>query len=191
MSRRRSAPPCLALAVLAWAAACSSSGSAPVPGAAAAVPTITSTGTDLDVNFNPSRGVVIDVIHATPEAVWAVLPKAYADVGIPVREVSDASRTLGNPRFLVSRRLGDTPLSRYLECGSGITGPFADRYRIEMLIRTAVVPDPQGGVHVETYVDAKGRNPEGSSNTQVACASTQHLEREIAQRVRALAGGGA
>ena len=81
------------------------------------------------------------------------------------------------------------PLSRYLECGSGLTGPFADRYRIEMLVRTTIVPAGTGGVRVESYVEASARNPEGSSNTGVACATTQRLEREIAQRVRFHVGG--
>jgi hypothetical protein len=143
----------------------------------------------MDLSYSTSRGVVTDAVPVTPEAAWEALPKAYADLGIPVREVSEASRTLGNSRLAISRRLGDAPLSRYLECGSNLTGPFADRYRIEMLIRTSIVPADAGGVRVESYVEATGRNPEGSSNTGVACATTQRLEREIAARVRFHAGG--
>jgi hypothetical protein len=142
----------------------------------------------MDVSYTPSRGVVADVVGAPAEAVWAALPKAYADLGIPVREISDATRTLGNARLTLSRRLGETPLSRYLECGSGLTGPFADRYRVEMLIRTSVVP-AEGGARVESYLEATARNPEGSSNTGVACASTNRLERAIAERVRFHVGG--
>ncbi len=177
-----------ALIALILTAACSSTGSPPGPGGAAPLPSITTSGTTMDVTYSPSRGVVTEVVEATPEAAWEALPKAYADLGIPVREVSEASRTLGNSRFTLSRRLGETPLSRYLECGSGLTGPFADRYRIELLIRTSIVPVDGGGVRVETYVEASGRNPEGSSNTIVACATTQRLEREIAGRVRFHAG---
>ena len=179
-----------ALLAFALASACGSPGSGPAGGAATPPPSITGAGTTLDVSFAPSRGVVTDAVQATPEAAWAALPKAYADLGIPVREVSEASRVLGNSRFVISRRLGDTPLSRYLECGSGLTGPFADRYRIEMLVRTTVVPAETGGVRVESYVEASARNPEGSSNTGVACATTQRLEREIAARVRFHVGAG-
>ncbi|MHB1192964.1 MAG: hypothetical protein ACYC6F_07930 [Longimicrobiales bacterium] len=179
------------LLALVLASACGPAGSEPAPGAPAPPPSITTSGTGIDVAYASSRGVVTDVVQATPEAAWAALPKAYADLGIPVREVSAASRVLGNSRFTLSRRLGDTPLSRYLECGSGLTGPFADRYRIEMLIRTSIVPADGGAVRVETYLEATGRNPEGSSNTGVPCATTQRLEREIAGRVRFHAGGGA
>jgi hypothetical protein len=178
------------LFALVFAAACASSGSDRARVAASPPPSVTGAGTTLDVNFSTSRGVVSDAVQATPEAAWEALPKAYADLGIPVTEVSDAARALGNSRFLVARRLGETPLSRYLECGSGLTGPFADRYRIEMLIRTSIVPAETGSVRVDTYVEASARNPEGSSNTSVACASTQRLEREIAERVRFHVGAG-
>ena len=175
--------------ILMLASACGSSGSGAGPGAATPPPSITGGGTTMDLNYSTSRGVVTDAVPATPEAAWEALAKAYADLGIPVREVSEVSRTLGNSRLAISRRLGDVPLSRYLECGSNLTGPFADRYRIEMLIRTSIVPADAGGVRVESYIEATGRNPEGSSNTSVACATTQRLEREIAGRVRAHVGG--
>jgi hypothetical protein len=174
---------------LVFAAACGTPASGPFPGAGGPAPSVTASGTTVDVAYSTTRGVVTDVVEATPEAVWEALPKAYADLGIPVRDVSDASRTLGNPRLAISRRLGDTPLSRYLECGSNLTGPFADRYRVEMLIRTSVAPAEGGGARVESYVEASARNPEGSSNTGVACASTQRLERQIVERIRFHAGG--
>ena len=59
-----------------------------------------------------------------------------------------------------------------------------------MLIRSSIVPAEGGGVRVESYLEASARNPEGSSNTGVACATTQRLEREIAGRVRFHVGGG-
>ena len=179
-----------ALFAFVLASACGSPGSGPAPGAATPPPSLTAAGTTMDLSFTPSRGVVTDAVQATPEAAWAALPKAYADLGIPVKEASDASRVLGNSRFVISRRLGDTPLSRYLECGSGLTGPFADRYRIEMLIRSTIIPAEGGGVRVESYLEASARNPEGSSNTGVACATTQRLERQIAGRVRFHVGAG-
>jgi len=176
--------PLLLPLTLVVASACGAPGAAPAPGRATPPPSVTTSGTTTDVTFSTTRGVVTEVVQATPEAAWAALPNAYADLGIAVKEVSEASRVLGNARLLVSRRLGETPLSRYLECGSGLTGPFADRYRVEMLIRTAVVPAEGGGARLESYLEASARNPEGSSNTGVACASTQRLERMIAERVR-------
>lgn len=152
-------------------------------------PAIYATGETTEVYIPTERSVVTDVIRATPDAAWAALPRVYAELGIEVKDRSDADHVLGNPRFTVSRRLLGEPLSRFLECGSGLMGPFADTYRIDMLIRSGIEPAEGGGAQVGTYVEARGRNPEGTSNTAVACTSTQRLERMIAERVRLYAEG--
>jgi hypothetical protein len=117
----------LAPLLLVLAAACAASGSDPVRVRATRPPSVQASGTTTDVNISTERAIVSEVIQATPEVAWESLRKAYADLGIEVKETSDASRVLGNSRLVISRRLGDAPLSRYLECGAGLTGPFADR----------------------------------------------------------------
>jgi len=171
-----------------YAACASTSDSTPV--ASARPPSVyASGGSTVDVFIPTERAVVSDAIRATPEAAWAGLQLAYEHFGIEVKERSDANRMLGNPRFVVSRRLGDTPLSRYLECGSGLMGAFADRYRVEMSIRSVVLSGEAGGSRIDTVIQVSARNPEGTSNTAVACTSTQRLEREIAEQVRLHAEG--
>lgn len=151
---------------------------------------ISMSGSTVDVHIPQDRAIVGNLILASPAATWAVLRKAYEDLGIPVTESSAASRTLGNPRFLVSRRLGNTALSRFLSCGAGIHGPFADNYRVELFVRSTVVPADEGASELHTYVEAVARNPEGTSNTAVPCSSTRRLERDIATRVHLLVAGG-
>lgn len=149
-------------------------------------PSVTASGGTVDVSLSTERAIVSEVVDATPEAAWAALPQAWADLGLTVLESSGAARTLGNSRLAVSRRLGNVPLSRYLSCGSGIQGPFADLYRVQMSIQSTVVPASGGGVEIRTFIDAVARNPEGTSSAQVPCTSTQRLEREIVAKVRAL-----
>lgn len=151
---------------------------------------IAASGSSVDVHIPTDRAIVANVILASPAATWVALGKAYEDLGIPVTESSAASRTLGNPRFLVFRRLGSTPLSRFLSCGEGMHGPFADNYRVEMFIRSTVVPAGEGASELHTYVEARARNPEGTSNTEVMCSSARRLERDIATRVHLLVAGG-
>lgn len=171
------------LLLLALAACASPPGDA-VDVTSPARPSVTVSGATVDINIPTERAIVAEAVDATPAAAWSALPKAWADLGIEVRESSRATRTLGNARLTVSRRLGDVPLSRYLSCGAGIQGAFADSYRIQMSIQSAVVPAQGGGVEIRTYIEAVARNPEGTSNTAVNCTSTQRLERDIASRVR-------
>jgi hypothetical protein len=152
-------------------------------------PSMSTTGSSMDIYVPTGRAIVTNVIRATPVAAWNALAQVYADFGIEVKERSEADHVLGNPRFVISRRMVGAPMSTYLECGSGLKGPFADSYRIEMLIRSAVYDAEAGGSRIDTYVEATARNPEGTSNTAVVCSSTQRLEREIAERVRLYAEG--
>lgn len=175
--------------LLVLAAGCASGTADPGRVSTARPSSVQGSGSSVDINLAPDRAIVREAIQATPDAAWAALPKAYADLGIAVRETSGAARTLGNSRLVVSRRLAGNPLSTYLECGSGITGRFADRYRIEIVIRSTIVAAEGGGAQVDTYLEALARNPEGGSNTGVACTSTQRLEQEIAARVRVHAEG--
>lgn len=151
---------------------------------------ISATSTSVDVSLPPDREIVAESVRATPPVAWAALLKAYEDLGIEVKEVNERLRILGNPRFVVSRRLAGTPLSRYLDCGAGIQGHFADTRRIEIWIRSSIAPGDPDGSEVSTYLEAVARNPEGTSNTAVACSSSRLLEREIAARVRFHAEGG-
>ena len=178
----------LLLVIFATACASSSSGDPVLREGRPA--SITASGGTVDIHLPADRAIVENVILATPEATWTALRKAYEDLRIPVTEISAASRMLGNPRFVVSRRLAGTPLSRYLSCGAGLQGPFADSHRIELFIRSTVVPAEEGASEVSTYLEAVARNPEGTSNTVVSCSSTRRLEQEIANRVRLLVAGG-
>jgi hypothetical protein len=128
-------------------------------------------------------------VDAPPEKAWEALIKIVADLGVEVSGTDPAAFALSNPDFSISRRLGDERLSRYLRCGNGITGPFADRYRIRMNFHSQITPGPDGTSVVETTIQAFGINPEGTSNTRVSCTSTHILESRIAEGVAKLAGG--
>lgn len=108
----------------------------------------------------------------------------------PVKEADADLLIMGNPRFVVSRRLNGVRLANYLECGQGPAGYHANTYRVEMELRSSILPAGEDGVRVSTYVGARARNVDGTSNTVVACASKLRLERELADRVAAIVGGG-
>jgi hypothetical protein len=144
----------------------------------------------VEVNLPPDREIVTEAIRATPQVAWAALHQAYDDLGIAIREADESTLTLGNTRLVISRWLAGAPLSRYLECGMGLLGYFADTHRIEMHILSSVVPGREGSVQVSTYLEALARNPEGTSGGPIACSSSRRLEREIVARVRFHAEGG-
>jgi len=178
-SRLRTLP--LSLSVLLLA---SCGGSAPLAQPATAPTTVTQTGTGAEVRIAPDAEAVGDVVEGTPTRVWAALLEVYEEAGIPVTEQDPARQVLGNPRFVTRGRLLGHQMSRYLSCGQGPTGTYANVSRIEMNIHSSVTEAGPGKVQVRTLVEAVARNMEGNSNTRMPCSSYNRLEMEIAQMVR-------
>jgi len=178
----------LALSVL-FLGACG--GRAPLEQPASAPTTVTQTGTGAEVRVAPDAEAVGDVVEGTPTRVWAALLQVYQEAGIPVTEQDPASHILGNARFVTRGRLLGHPMSRYLSCGQGPTGMYANVSRIEMSIHSSIADAGTGRVRVSTLIEAVARNMEGNSNTRTTCSSFNRLEQEIVQMVRErLAGGG-
>jgi hypothetical protein len=138
------------------------------------------------VNIQAEVSGAVAELKAPPEAAWLALVQVFESLEIETPNVREEARVLSNPDFTVSRRLGGEPLSRYLTCGVGMTGAYADQYRIHMNIVSKVQPGADGTSVLETIIEAYGINPRGSSNTRVSCTSNHRLETRIASEVAAI-----
>jgi hypothetical protein len=120
-------------------------------------------------------------VAATAEAVFAVLPEVLAEKGIEIGHSDPASRTVGNQRIRVSRRLGQTRLSQYLRCGETALGtPAADVNAVSLSVLSTVRP-VGGGSQLQTTVQAFATAPGRPDSTP--CTTTGALEQAIAQAV--------
>jgi hypothetical protein len=134
-------------------------------------------------NIQPDVVRVSHDITGSPQEVWVALAQAYADLGIQDAVRDPRNLSITNPDLRVTRRLGGERLSRFLSCGSGFTGAFADSYRIQMNIHSQVRQGPEGRSTLDTIIQAFGTNRDGTSNTRVSCASRHVLEARLAQAV--------
>jgi uncharacterized protein YndB with AHSA1/START domain len=114
------------------------------------------------------------------ERVFAALSEAYQRVGLPSPELDPAAHVAAVEGFAVTRRLQGVPLSRYLECGSGITGAYADTHRVRLYVNTALEPAGAEQTIVRTRVEATAAPTGGGGGTRT-CSSMGALELEIAQ----------
>ncbi|HUQ99241.1 MAG TPA: hypothetical protein VM166_07295 [Gemmatimonadaceae bacterium] len=108
--------------------------------------------------------------------VVAVLKDAYEELGIPVKVADPVTGQVGNNYFSKTGHLGSVPLSRYVSCGSTLTGPAADNYRVTLSV-LSVVGATGAGSHVETHLTARA-DPE-TGNGSLQCESMNTLEEEI------------
>lgn len=123
---------------------------------------------------DPSKRIV-----AAPAArVWNVLPAVYQTLGLPITDRNVQSQSIGTTSFKVRRRLGDAPLSRYLDCGDTQGSPSANSYDVLLTVTTRLAPAAGDSTTVSTTVAAQAR-PVFVSGEYVNCGSTRALERRF------------
>lgn len=166
-------------------ASCAPAAAPAAPSRSAAVQTVrieTSTGTS-EARIEPTRPVAQSATVALPPArVWAALPAAYTALGLPAGRGDEAAgRWVAGPAQ-VTRALGGTRLSRYLDCGATVSTPNADAYAVTLTVDTRLAPAAGGATQVETRVQAHAR-PLETAGDRVPCTSTGGLERRLGEEL--------
>jgi hypothetical protein len=99
-------------------------------------------------------------------------------------DLNDLSRGLvGVSRLNRSGNLGGQRMSRYLHCGSGFSGPYADTYRLSLTIVALEDRVGRDSTRVGFAIVGEGQSTEGNSSEPVACTSNGVFELRWAQAV--------
>jgi hypothetical protein len=102
---------------------------------------------------------------------------------IPIDVSDSATGFLGAAKLVRTRNLSGTALSRYLECGSSMTGLRADTHRVQMPLLLLLDPAPNGRTSLRIALVASAQDNSGTSNTPVQCGSTGALENELRRAI--------
>ena len=117
-------------------------------------------------------------------AVFFAARQVFFELKIPTLLADSARGYLINGRFIKLRALAGFPLSTYVNCGSGMTGPNADSWRVTMAIAAFVDATGPNTSRLRLNVLAGAESTEGVSKSAVACASTGLLEDRILKTIR-------
>jgi hypothetical protein len=98
------------------------------------------------------------------------------------------SGLVGNLELVKLRSLGRSPMSRYVSCGSGMTGPNADSYRVYLAIIAIVDSVAPDKTRLGVALAAAAQDLQGSSKQPVMCGSTGALEGQVRRLVAARFG---
>ena len=126
-------------------------------------------------------------IAAPPDAVWQAAKKVYAAIGVPLTVDNPASHQLGNPNFYASRQFAGQPMTKFVDCGNGMTGAKAATYRIYMSLLTTIVSDGGSGSRVHTIFVPLGQDVTEGSTDRIACGSKGALEQLVLEQITAMA----
>ena len=129
-------------------------------------------------------GAVDTVLPASAGAVFFAARQVFFELKIPV-PIADSTRGyLINGRFIKLRELAGFPLSTYLNCGSGMTGPNADSFRVTMAIAAFVDGTGPNASRLRLTVLAGAESTEGVSKSAIACGTSGLLEERILKTIR-------
>ncbi len=129
-------------------------------------------------------GSVDVTLPASAGAVFFAARQVFFELKIPTPMADSARGYLVNGRFVKLRSLAGSPLSTYLDCGSGMTGPNADAFRVMMAIAALVDATGPNTSRLRLTILAGAESTEGVSRSAVACASNGVLEERILRTIR-------
>lgn len=123
-------------------------------------------------------------VPASRTATFGAVSAVLEELKIPV-DNRDAQRGfIGNSRIAKMRNFAGAPMSRLLNCGSGMTGLHADAWRIYITLFVLVEPRGDDASTLRIAFIAGAQDVEGVSKDAVMCASTGALETMLTERVR-------
>jgi hypothetical protein len=133
--------------------------------------------------YTSEATVVSSAIDAPVENVWRVLPSVYERLDVPLSVLDTVAKQVGNRSFR-PRRIGGSRLSKYIDCGRGITATQnADAYQVTMSLLTKVKQADGGGTLLSIEISGNAK-PRAVSGNPVRCVSKGTLETFMADLVR-------
>lgn len=164
--------------------ACAPAHTAPNPRATPDLRTVVMDGsvrrTRVDLRQEASVGSVS--LLAEPARVWTALHSVFDRLDIEVTTADVNGGLIGNAGYDV-RSIEGHRLSRYFDCGSGLTSQLADAKTVTLAVMVHVQSAPKGVTVVTTTVDAFAHDRALSGNA-THCVSRGRLERRIAELVQ-------
>lgn len=123
-----------------------------------------------------------DTLVVPTKTAWGALVQTYAGFGVPLQGADAVAHMIATQYFHTHASFAGARLSRWLECGSTLTGDIASNYEITMRFGSLLDTSVVGRSIVRTVVTATAVAPGSGTNT-IECTSRGTFEKEIAKLV--------
>jgi hypothetical protein len=144
--------------------------------------TFESPGGQFDVLLTRQRYLSSDTITTTPARAWSALVQTYSELGIPLQGADPTNHMIATQYAHVHGSFAGERLSRWIDCGSSITGDVATMYEVTLRLGTIIDTSAAPRSVLRTAVSASAVAP-GSGTTPVDCNTRGALEKRIAALV--------
>ena len=123
-----------------------------------------------------------DTLTVAPKAAWSALVQTYAAFGVPLQGADQSRYMIATQPFHAHSSFAGERMSRWLECGSTMTGDIATTYEITLRFGSLLDTSVVGRTIVRSAVSATAIAT-GTGTTPVQCSSRGALEKRIAALV--------
>lgn len=144
--------------------------------------TVDAPGGRFDLLLTREQYLSTDTLTVSPKSAWPALVQTYAGFGVPLQGADASRRMIATKYVHVHSSFAGERLSRWLECGSSMTGDIATTYEITLRFGSMLDTSVVGRTIVRTAVFATAVAT-GSGTTPVQCTSRGALEKRIAALV--------
>ena len=174
-------------AALISAASCASSGGSADPGFQQEHIQLDSPGGRFDMLLTRDQYLSSDTITVPPAKAWPALVATYAEFGIPLQGADPARRMIATQYAHPHGSFAGQRLSRWIDCGSSITGDIATSYEVTLRFGTLIDSSVAGRSILRSAFSATAVAP-GGGTTPVTCTSRRSFEKHIAALVQSKTG---
>jgi len=123
-------------------------------------------------------------INGSTQATFRALAQVFAELKIPVDTQDSTRGMIGVTSLARMRTFGNARISRYLNCGSGMTGLNADNWRVYVTALAFVDKLDSATTTLRLAMVGGAQDVAGSSTDPVACGTTGVFESLIVERVK-------
>jgi len=144
--------------------------------------TVDAPGGRFDLLLTREHYLSSDTLTIAPSRAWPALVQTYASFGVPIQGADAARHVIATQYVHAHATFAGERMSRWLECGSTMTGDIASAYEITLRFGTMLDTSMAGRSIVRTALTATAIAP-GSGTTPVECNTRGSLEKRIAALV--------
>ena len=123
-------------------------------------------------------------LDAPYEKVYAATVAAFDDLKIPLDTRDSARGLVGNLALKKSGSMAGSQLSRWFNCGNGMTGPNADTFRIYLSVAALLDHVSATSSRIRISMAGGAQDMQGSAKDAVPCASTGGIESRLLEILR-------
>jgi hypothetical protein len=123
-----------------------------------------------------------DTLTVNARKAWPALVQTYAGFGVPLQGADASTYTIATQYIHAHGSFAGERLSRWIECGSTMTGDIATQYEVTLRFGSMLDTSVLGRTIVRTALSATAI-ASGSGTTPVECSTRGAFEKRVAALV--------